>query len=81
MLRRKAVESLDLDSALQRRDADRERRSETKLAIPKGTSGNTYLLDDRRLLDADDTLYRPDVLAQDASVVFADWPSRNEKDT
>lgn len=72
--------SLDFDATLERRDADAEARAATAQAIPTGTSGNAYLLDDRRLLDADDTLYHPSVVAQDASAAFDDWPDEGTDD-
>jgi choline-sulfatase len=67
--RAKAVDFAEL-STQRVRDRDENR----SLYINDGTAGNAYLLDDGRLLDADVTLYKPDILASHASEVFADYP-------
>jgi choline-sulfatase len=68
------AEELDFSEALERRERDRAARTDSELAINRGTTGNAFLLDDRRLVDADVTLYKPDLLAEDPEVVFEDWP-------
>jgi len=65
-------ESVDFDAVARRRERDRADRRE--LPVTRGTSGNAFLLDDRRLIDADAGLYRPNEIAKDAAVVLADWP-------
>jgi len=72
---REAVDgSIDFEAVLARRDRDREERSKRSLPTTWGTTGNAYLLPDRRLVDADATLYRPAEIAKDASHVLDDWP-------
>ncbi len=70
--------SLDFETALARRDRDRDGRSDRTLVTTWGTTGNAYLLADRRLVDADAGLYRPAEIAKDASQVLDDWPG-NER--
>jgi choline-sulfatase len=65
--------TLDFEATLGRRDRDRESRRERALSTSLGTTGNAYLLGDRRLVDADTTLYRPSEIAKDASRVLDDW--------
>lgn len=66
--------SLDFEAALARRGRDHDTREEWTLPTTWGTTGNAYLLDDRRLVDADASLYRPSEIAKDASRVLEDWP-------
>ncbi|WP_276256584.1 sulfatase-like hydrolase/transferase [Halomontanus rarus] len=72
--------AIDFDAILARRNVDREAAQAAEQEIPSGTSGNAHLLDDRRLVDADDTFYHPNVLAQDASAIFKDWPTEELDD-
>ena len=68
--------SIDFDAAARHRERDRADRRD--LPVTRGTSGNAFLLDDRRLIDADAGLYRPNEIAVDAAEVFADWPATDE---
>ena len=76
-LRGFVTETVDFPGIEAEREADRANRDEYALPIPIGT-GNAYLMPDGRLVDASTMLYKSDVLAQDPSKVFADWP--NEED-
>ena len=71
--RRLVEETMDFEAIDGEREADVERARDASLSIPRGT-GNTYILPDGRLIDADGKLYTPDVLAEDPSNVIADWP-------
>jgi len=72
-LRATVDQTLDFDALEQQKDAYRSQFEEYQLGIPPGT-GNAYLMPDGRLIDAGTPLYKPDVLANDPSKVFSDWP-------
>ena len=69
-----AAESMDFDAA----EAERiNRDAELKAKYPSiaGTTlGNQYLMPNGTLVEADDTLYRPDVVSRNPAELFADWP-------
>ena len=66
---------LDDDVVATAREEARTLADEQALGIPPGT-GNAYVMPDGRLIDAGTPLYKPDVLADDPSRVFVDWPDR-----
>lgn len=72
-LRELVDETVDFDAVDRRRRRSEAEMVQYRLGIPPGT-GNAYLLPDGRLVDATTPLYKPDVLADDPSVVFDDWP-------
>lgn len=74
-LRETVSETIDFAEIEQKRAAYVESFEEYELPIPPGT-GNAYLLPDGRLVDAATPLYKPDVLADDPSGVFEDWPDK-----
>jgi len=80
--RRLLDETMDFEAAAEERmkAADESGKYGFGLDIPPGT-GNVYQMPDGRLVDADTPLYRPFVLAPDASRVFDDWPDHDEADT
>ena len=65
--------TMDFDAAEDERKRDAQMKRELALEIPHGT-GNTFLMPDGRLLNADDMLYRPTVLTHNPSEAFEDWP-------
>jgi choline-sulfatase len=70
------ADAVDFAAAADRRE--RVAATAGDLVGGRGTSGNAHLLPDGRLLDADLALYKPDVLAETASRLFADWPDGRE---
>ena len=66
--------SIDFDEALERRRRDEQRSEDFRLGIPIGT-GNAYHLPDGRVVDAGTPLYHPHTLAEDAAIVFDDYPA------
>lgn len=72
-LRELVDETVDFDAVDRRRRRSEAEMVQYRLGLPPGT-GNAYLLPDGRLVDATTPLYKPDVLADDPSVVFDDWP-------
>jgi len=71
------ADSVDFDVVERQREEDRARTKAHALRINPGT-GNAYLMPDGRLVDADTTLYCPQVLSENPSGVFADWPDGEE---
>ena len=67
-------EALDPSRIEAEREAANEAAERHALGIPPGT-GNAYVMPDGRLVDAGTPLYKPDVLADAPSRVFADWPT------
>ena len=65
--------TMDFDAAEEERKQDAQMKKELALEIPHGT-GNTFLMPDGRLVNADDMLYSPTVLSDNPSEVFEDWP-------
>jgi len=72
-LRRLLEETMDFDAALDERAASRTLEDEHELSIPPG-HGNVYRMSDGRLVDADQTLFQPNVLTKDISNVFGYLP-------
>lgn len=70
--------SIDFDAVVDQRAEDAAFSEERSLGVPHG-SGNIYELPDGRLVDAGDVLYRPTVIAEDPSTVFADWPRTDDE--
>ena len=68
---------LDFEALDEERERHRELEEQYRLVIPRGTE-NQYLWPDGRVVDADTQLYRPDVLADDASLAFDDYPEDAE---
>lgn len=75
---REHAASVDFDEISQRHTPDSRGGDNRAAAISNGTTGNAYLLDDGRLLDADVTLYKPDILASDTARVFSDHPENRD---
>jgi choline-sulfatase len=78
-LRQLVDESIDFQSVIEQRDHDRKDWKGHELPTTWGTTGNAYLLDDGRLIDADVTLYRPGEIAVETSRVIDDWPERGDE--
>src|SRR5215208_3241215 len=72
-LRRMVAQTMDFDAAEAERLRDEKRSGEYELKINRGVT-NAYLLPDGRIVHAEATLYRPEVLTADPATVFADWP-------
>ena len=72
-LRETVAETVDFDEVERARDDYAETYAQYELPVPPGT-GNSYLMPDGRLVDATTPLYKPDVLAEDPSRVFEDFP-------
>ena len=69
-----AQESIDFDAAEQeRRTEDAALQEAYALDVPD-RHGNQYLMPSGLLVDGDDMLYAPDVLANEPAKLFADWP-------
>lgn len=78
-LRKRVTESIDfeeIDEQFQRDTLDRAGR---ELTIPRG-NGNTYLLPDGRVIDADAFLYSPHVFTDQPEAVFSDFPGDRQHD-
>jgi len=74
-----AQESIDFDAMEQtRRESEARLDAQYRLDIPRGF-GNAYLMPSGRLVEADDTLYDPTVLAEQPGEVFADWPETTSR--
>lgn len=71
-----ATESVDFEQFDSWRERDWTRTRDNELSIPKGTNGNTYLLPDGRVVDAETMLYKPDILTPNPERAFADWPGK-----
>lgn len=67
------AETMNFDAAEEERKKDQHMKRELKLEIPHGT-GNTFLMPDGRLVNADDMLYNPTVLSYNPETDFDDWP-------
>ena len=69
-----ADESIDFDEAeKERKIRDGDLRNTYAQNLPVST-GNLYLLPSGRLVNADDTLYNPTVIAETPKEAFDDWP-------
>jgi choline-sulfatase len=70
-----AGESMDFDAAERERvDRDGPLAERYQLDLPDST-GNLYLFPSGKLVSAEDTLYRPTVIAEDAAEAFAGGPA------
>jgi len=70
-----AAESMDFDAAERERvDRDGNLHEQYRQAVPPST-GNLYLLPSGRLINADDPLYHPTVIAERPEDAFGDWPA------
>jgi choline-sulfatase len=67
------AETMDFDAAAEEMARDEITLAENRLTIPHGTA-NSYILPDGRLIDADRGIYKPSVLADNASSAFQDYP-------
>jgi choline-sulfatase len=73
-LRELVARTMDFAAAeSERRHDQEEQQGRYELDLPQGI-GNAYLLPDGRLVNAELTLYKPEVLAEHPAEVFADWP-------
>jgi len=77
-LRRLVDETMDFDRAETLWKRDEELQNEHELAIPT-SRGNQYLLPDGRLVEAETTLYQPDVVTDDPGSSFVDWPDQSSE--
>lgn len=69
-----ATTTMDFDAAEVER-GEGEHALSARYTLPLGdTLGNQYLMPSGRLVEADDTLYDPHVLAERPEEIFADWP-------
>ncbi len=69
-----AATSIDFDAAereQRERDGDLHERYPS---FPSGSSQNQFIMPDGRVVDADDTLYDPDVIAERPQDLFGDYP-------
>ena len=73
-LKRFVSASIDFDAVDMEREAGEAALKERyPMSIPK-RDGNQYLMPSGRLVDGDDMLYAPEVLAEQAADIFGDWP-------
>lgn len=82
-LRRVAETSIDFDEAERERTVrDGGLGEQYRLTLPAST-GNLYIMPSGRLIDADDTIYRPTVIAENAAEnaaeTFGDWPGDEQE--
>lgn len=76
-----AAESIDFDQAeIERKERDGGLSEEFHQDIPAGT-GNSYLMPSGKLVNADDALYAPTVLAATPQEAFSDYPAVPREDT
>ena len=70
-----AAESIDFEEAERERvERDGSLHRDYPLDLPP-TTGNLYLMPSGKLINADDPLYHPTVIAEDASEALGDFPS------
>jgi len=67
--------TMDFESAEEERKKDNKLLETNALQIPVG-SGNSYLMSDGRLVNADDPLYDPTILTRKPASVFDDFPEK-----
>lgn len=72
-----AASSMDFDAATQERVEWTAALEAAYPSIGSGTLGNQYLMPNGTIVEADDTLYRPDVVTDNPAALFADWPASN----
>ena len=70
------AETMDFDALDQRRTASQQRLKATYPLDSSGYLPNQYQLASGRVIEADATLYRPDVITDQPGTFFADWPGR-----
>ncbi|MEM7533757.1 MAG: sulfatase-like hydrolase/transferase [Chloroflexota bacterium] len=70
-----AAETLDFEAAAQERIESSERLNAAyPLDLEKKSMLNQFIMPNGQLVEADDTLYTPTVLAENPADVFPDWP-------
>ncbi|MCB9155957.1 MAG: sulfatase-like hydrolase/transferase [Caldilineaceae bacterium] len=69
-----ASDSLNFEEAAQTRQRSSAELQDAHPSIAVGTLGNQYHMPNGTIVEADDTLYRPDVVTDDPASLFADWP-------
>jgi hypothetical protein len=75
-LEKLAQGSIDFDAAEKERlEGEARLQAAYSLEMAATSLGNQYLMPSGKLVEADDTLYRPDVLTEHPEAVFADWPA------
>ncbi|MBV7336832.1 sulfatase-like hydrolase/transferase [Chloroflexi bacterium TSY] len=74
-LKHVAEQSIDFDATEREREAWSERLMRQFPSTFEKTFGNQYLMPSGKLVEADDTLYDPVILAEQPDKVYADWPS------
>ena len=73
-LREIAESSIDFDAAeRERTERDGKLCQQYAWNLPRGT-GNLYIMPSGRLVNAEDALYHPTVISEDAAQAFGDWP-------
>lgn len=71
-----ADRSMDFDDAeRERTERDGDLADRFKQHVP-GSTGNLYLMPSGKLVNADDELYHPTVIAETPEEAFSDWPGR-----
>jgi choline-sulfatase len=76
-LRVLAETSMDFDEAEKERlERDGDLRRQYAQNLPVST-GNLYIMPSGKLLNADDVLYRPTVISENAADAFVDWPGND----
>ncbi len=79
ILRKLADESIDFDEAERERlERDGDLRKQHAHGLPPST-GNLYIMPSGKLVNADDVLYNPTVISENAAEVFTDWPKNDGK--
>lgn len=75
-LQQVAASTIDFEAAAAERET---RAAELEAQYPPLPSrhGNQYLMPNGTLVDGDDMLYDPDILAENPASIFADWPAND----
>ncbi|MEM7028071.1 MAG: sulfatase-like hydrolase/transferase [Chloroflexota bacterium] len=73
-LQKVAADTMDFEAAAQER-IETSKTLDDKYPVFPNRHGNQYLMPSGKLVDGDDMLYDPDVLAENPAEIFADWPS------
>ena len=76
-LKRTAEETMDFDAAAEERRRDQRLKQRFPLKTPN-SQGNLYTLPNGKIVNADDALYNPTVIAEDAVEAFSDHPDRDD---
>ena len=69
-------ETIDFDAAEEDRKRDQQLRKQYPLNLPP-SQGNLYMMPSGKLVNADDALYNPTVITDDAPAAFSDHPDRS----